>query len=178
MVKPSVDKLRELILYVSSRYADDERYTSTRLTKVLFWSDFEYFRETGQAITGSNYIRMPYGPMLERFQGILEAMETRGELRVRREHNGAYTQFRPFAGRSPKMSLFSPEELEVIDRIIAENYGATAASVSDVSHEFIGWQVARQGERIPYGTAWLSTPQVSQEDIQYAEQLAEIFGSE
>jgi len=177
MVRPSYDKLRELILYVSSQYSDDETYNSTRLTKVLFWSDFEYFQATGDAITGSNYIRMPHGPMLERFQGVLEGMEIQGELVVLKP-DGEFARFRPMPQRAPDTGLFSDQELAVIDRVITENYGASATSVSRTSHEFLGWQIARQGERIPYGMMWLDTPELLPEDIEYAHELSRLFGLE
>lgn len=177
MVRPSYDKLRELIIYVSSKYSDDETYNSTRLTKVLFWSDFEFFQATGDAITGSNYIRMPHGPMLEKFQGVLQGMETKGELVVLKPA-GEFARYRPVPQRAPDLSLFNKRELAVIDRIIAENYGASATSVSRTSHDFMGWQIAKQGERIPYGMMWLEVPDILPEDIEYAHELGRLFGLE
>lgn len=178
MVTNRLDKLRELILYIAMRYQDDDRFGVTRLTKVLFWADFEHFRETGESITGSNYIKMPRGPMLEGQQGILQGMQWRQELRIELHPSGGSKPYqRPVASRQPDLSLFTASEIQRLDRIIEEHRGETASKVSDLSHKFLGWQVAHSGERIPPGTASVYAPEITEEDIQVAMQLGPRLGS-
>jgi len=116
--------------------------------------------------------------MLENHQAILSDMQTRGELTVGKEVYPSFVRHRPTPHRVANLEAFSSEELQLIDKLIQENYGKTASEVSDTSHQFIGWQVANLGERIPYGTVWLSVSNVSSEDEQYAKELTELFGSE
>ncbi len=177
MVKYNREKLEELILYIAARYEGDSNFGTTRLTKVLFWSDFEHFRETGEAIAGGTYIKLQQGPMLNGLQDFLKGMEGHGLLRVEeRPSQGAHPLQRPVALREPNTQLFTPEELALIDRIIAEHWGETATDVSDFSHEFLGWQAARWREPIPYGTVWLSAPTLTPEEVQRGLELAARLG--
>ncbi len=172
MVRRNSDKLRELILYVATRWQDDSRFGVTRLTKALFWADFEAYRSTGEAITGSDYIKMRHGPMLEGQQSLLTSMEWQGTLRIERVQTGAGMQQRPVPLREPDMTLFSADEIDVIDEIIAAHRGKTAAQISDLSHEFLGWRATRLGNRIAYGTALLSTPDLTPEEIAFGMELS------
>jgi hypothetical protein len=174
MVRRNIEKLHELILYIARQYEDDPLYGKTRLTKVLFWSDFEHYRQTGEAITGSDYIAMPQGPMLENLDGYLTGMGFKNWLTIEPAPSGGPNPLqRPVATREPNLGVFAADELAVIDRIIAEQRGTSAAEVSDLSHEFIGWRAApRHGERIPYGTALLSKPRLTPELVAYGLELS------
>jgi hypothetical protein len=165
--------MQELILYIASRYAGNSQFGVTRLNKVLFWADFEQFRRTGQAITGGNYIKLDNGPVLERFDGILDGLRARRALYLEEVASGPYTLKRPVALRPANLELFTPEELRLIDEVIEANQGKTTTDVSDLSHEFVGWQVARLGEAIPYGTAFLASPSLTDDEIAYGLRLAE-----
>ena len=173
MLTSSLAKMQELILYIASRYAGDSRFGVTRLNKVLFWADFEHFRRTGRAITGGNYIKLDNGPVLEQFDGIVDGLRARGALRVDELSSGPFTLKQPVALRPPSPELFTPEELRLIDEIIDANRGKTATDVSDLSHEFVGWQVARRGEAIPYGTAFLASPSLTDDEIAHGLRIAE-----
>lgn len=167
MVRRDIEKLRELLLYIAKRSEGDPRFGVTRLMKALFWCDFACYRLTGEAITGSDYIKMPYGPMLEGQQSILESLQWRGALRIEQIPTGQGVQQRPVALRESDVTRFTPDELALVDRIVDGQRGQTASQVSDLSHEFLGWRVARKGERIPYGTALLSTPELTPEEIEF-----------
>ena len=176
MVTYSLDKLYELILYIAWRNRDDPDFASTRLTKDLYYADFEQFRQTGEAITGSDYLAMPNGPMLEGFQGILEGMQTKRMLRVEGQPSGPFMQKRPVPLRQADLTVFTVAELRVIDRVIAEHWGETATMASRQSHDLPGWRFTRQGERIPYGIAWLIDPEPTQEEQRRAHALAARLG--
>lgn len=177
MVTYNGEKLDQLILYIATRYQQDDSFGMTRLTKVLFWSEFEHFRETGDAIAGGSYIRMRQGPMLDGLRDRIKGMEGRGLLHVeQRPSGGEHPLQRPVPDQQPNTDLFSPEELARVDRIVTAHWGATADRVSDLSHEFIGWQAARPQERIPYGTTWLSAPTLTLEEIQHGLDLAARLG--
>ncbi len=172
MVKYNMEKLEELILYIATRNRGDNTFGSTRLAKVLFWSDFERFRQTGDAITGAPYIKMPYGPIPNGFNDFLKSLEGGRLLRLEEYPWEKGAQKRPIALREPNMELFTPDEIALVDQIIAEHWGKSASDVSDRSHQFVGWQIARPQERIPYGTIWLSAPEPTEEERQRALAIA------
>jgi len=116
-------KMEELILHIATRYARDVRYGSTRLTKILFWSEFEYFRQTGAPIAGGRYHKQSNGPMLYGFQDFLKSMESRDLLTIEVRPSGGDRPLRvPLARRAPDLAMFSEDELAVINRTIDERY--------------------------------------------------------
>ncbi len=176
MVKYNREKLEELILYIAMRSQDDPAFGSTRLAKALFWSDFEHFRETGDAITGATYVKMPYGPIPYGFPDFLQGMAGWELLRLDAYPWEKGEQKRPIVLREPNMDLFTSDEIALVDQIIAEHRGKSATQISNESHDFLGWQVARPRERIPYGTIWLSAPEPTEEERQRAAALAARLG--
>jgi hypothetical protein len=170
-------RLEELILYIVARHEGDRQFGLTRLTKVLFWAEFEWFRRTGKPIAGGTYIKMPRGPMLDRFRDTLYGMQQRNLLRLeRRPSGGPYPLERPITMREPDITLFSADQLALVDQIIAHHWGETAGEVSDISHDFMGWRLADPQERIPYGTATVYAPEVTDEDVQLALKLGSRLG--
>lgn len=174
MVELHYRKLQEAILYVASRSAGDPQFARTRLAKSLFWSDFRYFRETRQAITGATYIRIPYGPAPFRFNDFLKNMEGLHLIAI----DARGDQKRPIASREPNLDNFSAGELDTLDRVIAEQWGKPAWQVSEESHKFIGWRIADRQDRIPYGTIWLvdPAPEPTEQEQQRALALAARLG--
>jgi len=57
------------------------------------------------------------------------------------------------ARREPDLSRFSSWEIALVDDVIRQAWAKTARQMSEESHECLGWQLARFGETIPYGTA-------------------------
>lgn len=178
MITRNPNKLKHLILYFIKQHAGEPNFGKVRLAKLLFEADFEHFRRTGEAITGRSYVGMQQGPVPEDFDDFLERMQARQELSFASEPMGPYTQQRPVARAEPDLSLFSPGEMEVIDAVVREQHGMTAGEVSKRSHEHVGWQAARPGERIPYGTAWIvdPPPEPTEKDHEIARQIAAKLG--
>jgi hypothetical protein len=176
-------RLQALILYIVARHEHheqlgrDDKFGKTRLTKLLFWAEFAWFRRTGRPIAGGTYIKMPRGPMLDGLNNYLDGMERGGLLHIVRRPSGGHTSLdRPVPDRDPDTSLFSPDQLALVDELIREHWGETAGKVSDLSHEFPGWQLAAPLEAIPYGTATVYAPEVTEEDVRIALALGSRLG--
>lgn len=166
-------KMKELILYLAAKSETDPRFSSTKLNKLLFYCDFEAYRQLGKPITGHSYRKLKFGPAPKAVLPILEQMKRDRECaEVERDHFG-HAQRRVVAMRPPKVSLFTPEELDLANRVVAELWESNATEVSDLSHDFIGWQVAAWNEIIPYETVFVGDPglPVSEEEVQFCRQL-------
>lgn len=150
-------KLEELILYISSKCAGDSRYGRTKLSKILFYSDFLFFYKHLKPITGTDYIHVPQGPMPDNFRSILESMEG-SDIAEAVFQVGGYTQKKIVPLREPDLSLFEPEMIAHVDSVIEKVAGETsltATQLSDLSHKTMGWRVTEDGEKIPYETVFL-----------------------
>ena len=52
------EKLQELILYVAKVSEGDPTFGLVKLNKILFFSDFRHFLDTGQSITGQEHQKL------------------------------------------------------------------------------------------------------------------------
>ena len=62
----------------------------------------------------------------------------------------------------PRMSLFSPDEIALVDEVIAMLRDLSAVRVSDLSHREAGWQLVEVGETIPYELAFVLAPDLAE----------------
>jgi hypothetical protein len=167
-------KMRELILYLATKSEADPRFSSTKLNKLLFYCDFAAYRDLGRSITGHAYQKLPFGPAPKAMLPILDQMKRDQDcVEIERDHFGR-TQRRVQARRAPETSLFSAEELRLADRILADLWESSAAEVSDLSHDFIGWKAAALNEVIPYETVFVGDPAtpVNDDEVEFCRRLA------
>jgi uncharacterized phage-associated protein len=166
-------KLAELILYISDRHEMDETFGSVRLAKTLFYADFLYYLKAGRPITGERYIRMQNGPVPDSFMRTRDRLQLAGDLVVKtRLVMGGFTQKRPIAIREPDLSAFTADEIAMVDYVLSQLQGRSATDVSNLTHRFEAWQLAQDGEEIPYETALLSDQEPTTEDYAHARELA------
>ncbi len=165
------DKLRELILYLSSQSEDDEPWGSVKLNKLLFYADFEAYLNFGQAITKQEYFRLENGPAPRRGLIVTGAMQRDGEFAIQINEWHGREQKRPIALRSARLELFKPKEISLIDKIVKRYWGMTAAQMSEESHRFVGWICAEDRGRIPYEIALIGSRKLVGREIEYGLEL-------
>ena len=83
------------------------------------------------------------------------------------------SQKKTFALREPDLKEFSAEEIDLVNRILEEYRGMNASHMTKLTHAFIGWKLARDGEVIPYTVALVGNRDLTQEEIEYGKSLAE-----
>ena len=170
-------KFRELVLYISQRYAHDPKFGATKLNKALYFSDFLAYANLGSAITGVEYQKLPNGPGPRRMVPIRDEMVARGELGIQPVLlKGGKIQHRTVNLRAPDLSVFSPEEIALIDSVLAALENADAETVSNISHRMIGWKVAKEKQTIPYETIFVSDVPLTAIDRQRAVEVAAELG--
>jgi hypothetical protein len=167
-------KLRELILHICIRSEDDEAFGAVKLNKLLFFSDFLAYLRLGKAITEQDYQKLDHGPAPRRMLPIIRQMEQRGAIRQRPNEFYGMEQTRTIALEKPDLSKFTAEEIAFVDTVLAHFRGKTAKQVSDESHQFLGWELAEQGETIPYPVALIGRRELTEQDRSIAKELAPV----
>jgi len=158
--RPSANeaKLRELILYVSSMCELDESFGSIKLNKILFNADFGAYALWGKPITGVDYFALENGPAPRPMKKILRLMQENEEIAIREKDYYGFDQHRVFPLRSADIKkLFSVDEINLVFRVIQKCWGRSGKSMSEESHEFLGWSAAALEETIPYSVALVGT---------------------
>jgi len=167
-ILPSDSKLKELMLYVAKRSQDDPFYGATKLNKILFFSDFLAFKKLGQSITGQPYRKLDFGPAPARMQEIRDELVRDQDAGIQKTEIAGKMQHRLIHLRDPNLSEFSGEEIAIVDEMIDFLRSKTATEVSEFSHRFIGWQIARVGEVIPYETVYIVQREPTEKENAYA----------
>jgi len=160
-------KLREMIKYISMLSEGDKNFGRTKLNKILFYCDFIAYRNLGKSISGNGYHKQQYGPVPHNIGRVLNKMIDDGEMAEIPRIAGSYEQKRPAALKEADLSIFTQDEISLIDAMVGRLFRFSATKVSDLSHEFIGWKAARIGEDIPYETALLEMHEATEEEKEY-----------
>ncbi len=156
------DKLAELLLYVADRLRDDRTGAATKLNKVLFFAEFAHMRQYGRPITGADYQKLEFGPAPRRMLPLRTDLVDRGLAEIVEQHYLGYPQQRLVPTCTIVTILLTADEIAVVDEVIADLRNLTARQVSDLSHEEEGWRMVAYGETIPYESAYLRRPALTE----------------
>jgi hypothetical protein len=161
-------KLKALVHYVCYKADAMELLGATKLNKILFYSDFLFFKIEGRPITGETYVKQQHGAVPRHVLSVLEELRAEGTLLIRDVPYFGYSRRDFVCLGAPDLSLFSPQEIALIDTVIeVVVFGHTARSISELSHDD-AWEVASIGEQIPYEAAFASsTGELDASDLEW-----------
>lgn len=143
------EKFKALVHYICYRSLDPSKLGSTKLNKILWFSDVMHFVRFGGPITGEKYVKQQFGPVPRHVCGVVDELEEEHKLVVREpEFDGDCRML--IASEEPDISGFTPEQISLVDRLVETvcNHH-TAGSISNLTHDRI-WELAEIGEEIPY----------------------------
>jgi hypothetical protein len=170
-------KFKEMMLYFSKRGLDVGLVIgSTKLNKLLFFSDFAAYFELDEPITGARYQKLKQGPAARQFVPMRDRMLADEEVRWKqKQENELDDVLIPVS--TPNLRVFSDDELKIMDRVFEELRPFNAKATSDYSHlRSAGWNVMEEREDIPYESAFISTEPAPQEAIELGRKLAARYG--
>jgi hypothetical protein len=148
--KPSLFKA--VVLHISEQLADDPTFGSTKLNKILYFSDTDAYLELGEPITGAVYQRNYHGPTAVEYPPMIDEMQGQDLVTVKSERVVDHVQDVVVPTRQFTLEMhLSDEQRRILDNRIAEFRGYTNTESSDRSHErSAGWLTRELGETIPY----------------------------
>lgn len=164
-------KFAELILYISDRSELDPYFGATKLNKILFFSELSFFAKHERSITEQEYIKRDFGPVPRDMSATLKQLQVEKALAVKEIDFEGYKQKKPLALRKADLSLFSAEEIDVVNRVIDKLRNHTATDVSELSHQTVGWELAKFGEVIPLSTVLISNRPLTEKQEAFAKTL-------
>jgi len=143
------EKFKSLVLYILWKTRHVNVFGKTKLDKTLWFSEARAFEAYGAPITGEEFVRDKYGPRSRHLQSACIELADEGLLEPFTEAVGDHNAIRYRAMSPPDTSMFTGEQLSIIDwwvSNISENH--TATSISELPHDY-GWEVAGMGESLP-----------------------------
>ena len=168
-------RFRELIVYISQKSASDPHFGAIKLNKILYYADFLAFERFGIPLTGVRYQKLQLGPAPKCLPPVRRSLESEGALRVELVQVGNHTQHRTIALRPAAMSLFTEDEIALVDEVIEKLWNQNGKQVSEVSHD-IRWRVLDLKDPMPYELAYLSDEPLTEADRKQTNEVATRFG--
>ncbi|WP_052256785.1 type II TA system antitoxin MqsA family protein [Salinicoccus sp. YB14-2] len=144
-IKFNFDKLMNLIIYFSKNIG---MLSKTKLMKLLFYTDFRHFKETGLSVTGLSYKKLPYGPVPNHHFLMLDSLLEKEAIDI--------VPFDSYEGEyivpliELNMDAFDKDELNIIHSVVTDFKYTNAQNISDHSHEEEGYKQAELNDLISY----------------------------
>ena len=161
-----VDKLIEAAIYLCELSIDDPEFGSSKLTKLLYYADFDSYLAHGEPITGTTYLHFPHGPHPENWHRVRQQMEQCGDAEILYESAIAgYQEYRLLPQRSANLELLTPNDRKTLEAQVKRFTGFNSAGIVQYSHQEIGWRSTEDGEPIPYALAGVFSPRLSANQI-------------
>ncbi len=149
-----VNKFKNVLLYLLERCAGKPNVGEIVLCKLLYFIDFNYYELYEEHLTGAQYRKLPFGPVPQKLDAIVQQMIDMGQLqRVKTEYHG-YPQTRYLPLEKADLTELRASEKEVIDRVIEQMSDWSAAAISNYSHKDLPWEVTDEGQDINYELAF------------------------
>jgi len=149
-----VHKFKNVLLYLLEKCAGKPNVGETVLYKLLYFSDFNYYELYEEHLTGAEYRKLPFGPVPQKLNTIINQMLDAGQLkRVKTDYHG-YLQTRYLPLQKADLTTLKASEKEVIDKVIEQMSDWTAKAISAYSHKDMPWLASKDGEVIDYELAF------------------------
>ena len=166
----SVEKTKQLLLYIANKMEDNPHYGSIILNKTLYYIDHIHYLKTGNKITNFNYINQERGhtPLPSQFVPQREKMIKEGLVELIEVERFGKIQKRLKAIAKADASVFTEEELETIDKVIVDITPYTATDISNETHKELSWLLSETKEELPPFTFLLTKEDLCEDEINWA----------
>lgn len=145
---PNFERISQII----SRYSSEMELYKTKLNKLLFYTDFLFYRNTGFSMTGLTYKAIPYGPVPSDYELLYTKLE-REEKVIKIEQafeNGNVGEI--IQGTNPNDEfVFSEKENEILTKVIGKFRNNTSTQMIQITHNEKAWiENEKERKKISY----------------------------
>ena len=142
-------KFKQMYLYILSKF-DKYGVQKTKLTMLLYLSDFRHFYENLESMSGVLYRCKTYGPLADPFLDLTDELLEKGEIRMEQLSKGANMISIISTTFNNDFNLLSKEERKEIDEICKQWKNKNVEEIVNYTHRQKPWMACRENEIIPY----------------------------
>ena len=153
-IKISGKKYKNVILYFANKIRNGT-LGKLKLMKLLYYLDFDFFEKYGHSVTGDEYLRFEHGPVPRMGEKFLKEMSGKEIKIVNRKMPVGYNDQQhidPLAEFDP--SLFSKEEILMLEEVAGKWEKFTGTEMKSASHGEAPWIAAKPNEIIDYNLVY------------------------
>ena len=144
------DKFCAMVLYFAT---ENPNLLKTKLMKLLNYADMIFYKENGISMSGTKYTHLPYGPVPDHFDIILDKMASDEIAHIEVFYDGIYENHQIVADCDIPEGALSDEEIDVLSRIDEKFKDFKSVEISDYSHKERGYSETEIGDTISYSYA-------------------------
>lgn len=128
-------RMKNIILYFISKCGG---VFNTKMNKLLFYADFLSYKRHGIGISGLRYVAIQYGPVPVRWDVIYGSIdEVNSEIVAFPSGNSGVNLC---SDAKPDMSIFSKEEISILDYVLEKFRNLKSNELSVISHQEDAWK--------------------------------------
>ncbi len=140
----NIDKFSQLTAFIIELFnKNSEKVYVTKLNKLMFYTDFNFYKKFGVSITGSKYIKMSYGPVPHKFDYKYDMNPLLNTIQY--DKNIQYD----LIGKIEYTELTEEEKI-IAEAVYKRFIGFNGKYISNASHMEEAWLETKQGEIISY----------------------------
>lgn len=144
-----IDKLINIITILSNKGIN-----KTKLLKELFYIDFLSYKTKSCSITGLEYTKLPYGPVVDDFEKIFDTLTINNIIDYNIKYNNNYEEHIIKSKVKPNFNIFRKEELDIINKIQDYFKDFNVKEIEEYSHKENAYTKTKLGEKISYEYAF------------------------
>lgn len=136
--KSNFEKLTEMVVFFTQELSP----WKTAMNKLLFYSDFGFFKNACRSISGARYRAITWGPVPDNFNSIFDYIKNNGSVNINyiKFPNGVEgEQFIPIEGRNFNAGLFDKNEIEILNKVAARFRDVPTQEIVETSHKEKAW---------------------------------------
>jgi transcriptional regulator with XRE-family HTH domain len=169
--RKNLKKFKEVLLYILGKVGAKPNVGETVLYKFLYFIDFNYYEKYEEQLIGATYIKNHHGPTPIEFQAIINEMIENKEIEVVKSKYFQHLQKKYLPHRKPDLSVFTANEIKVIDDVLQKLSDMNATTISEYSHQDVPWIVTPEQQKIDYESVFYRTTaysvrEYSNDDVQ------------
>ena len=139
------------VINVIKFFTHDKEVYKSKLLKLLFYSDFKFYKQYHSSITGLQYAHLPYGPVPNNYELLIGAiLGSDPSINMVIQPIGNYIGELIISSEPYDQSAFSRPEIEVLMMIYTYFLNYTAKQIEDYSHEERGYKETENSKLITY----------------------------
>jgi transcriptional regulator with XRE-family HTH domain len=155
------EKVKNILLYILEKCGGKPNVGETVLYKLLYFADFNFYEIYEEHLTGSQYRKLPFGPVPQKIESILNQMLK--DLQLQRlkiiYHDLPQTRYIPLV--KPDLMKMTAAEKDVIDKVVDRFSDWSASAISEYSHKDMPWKATDDGDLIDYELVFYRESQFS-----------------
>ncbi|MDO8499263.1 MAG: Panacea domain-containing protein [bacterium] len=154
MPKISETKYQGVILYLAQKLGGDIK-GKKKLAKLLYFVDFDFFEKFQKSITGDTYKALPMGPFPVTMEKVIADMSNAGKIVIKSEKSRAdYNPTEIYRAQAQPETIFSKDELEVLDRVVLKYGHLSGKQLEDLTHAEAPYIGTAPNQEIAYELAF------------------------